>query len=131
MKPVFLQVLTEVHCVKMSATVNKTANIRKVQHVKILLTVFYQTLTTFAHFPNVSIQEGPDLTARSLWSSSTERMFTHQCVLYVCVCVSSGLSRVMHSFHYPHQINVQHSSSIYCPCTTAVCVSVSMNSKDI
>lgn len=66
--------------------------------------------------------EGSELTALSLWSSSTERMFTHHCVC-VCVCVSSGLSRVMHSFHYPHQINVQHSSSMYCRCSTTVCVS--------
>lgn len=47
----------------------------------------------------------------------------------VCVRVSSGLSRVMHSFHYPHQINVQHSSSIYCPCTTTACVCVSVSPK--
>lgn len=43
----------------------------------------------------------------------------------LCVCVSSGLSRVMHFFHYPHQINVKH-SSIYCPCATTVCVFVCM-----
>lgn len=37
----------------------------------------------------------------------------------LCMCMSSGLSRVMHFFHYPHQINVKH-SSIYCACATAV-----------